>query len=84
MTDDSHVLDSISRLVEEEHGVRAQRARLVGDPDWLRQRAEELERELDQCWDLLRQRRARRAIAEDPESSVVRPGDRVQSYLQQV
>jgi Protein of unknown function (DUF2630) len=82
MTDDSVVLNSIRRLVDEEHAVRAQRARLVGDPEMLRHRAEELESELDQCWDLLRQRRARRAIGEDPESAVGRPGDRVESYLQ--
>jgi hypothetical protein len=37
---------------------------------------------LDQCWDLLRQRRARRAAGKDPDEATVRPGDIVEGYRQ--
>ena len=36
--------------------------------------------ELDQCWDLLRQRRAFREFGEDPEQARVRPADVVENY----
>jgi hypothetical protein len=37
---------------------------------------------LDQCWDLLRQRRARRATGDNPDAAAVRPGDVVEHYQQ--
>jgi hypothetical protein len=40
-----------------------------------------LETELDQCWDLLRQRQARRDAGEDPDSAEVRPPSTVEDYL---
>ena len=54
----------ISALVEEEHT-------LEGSDDTGRLR--ELEVALDQCWDLLRQRRARRNTGDDPDAAAVRP-----------
>ncbi|HEX8934083.1 MAG TPA: DUF2630 family protein, partial [Pseudonocardiaceae bacterium] len=40
-----------------------------------------LEQQLDQCWDLLRQRRARAAAGQDPDDSQVRPVGEVEGYL---
>ena len=41
-----------------------------------------VETELDQCWDLLRQRRARREFGEDPSGAVARSTNEVEGYLQ--
>jgi hypothetical protein len=41
-----------------------------------------VEEALDQCWDLLRQRRARREFGENPEEAQLRPGGEVEGYLQ--
>ena len=45
-------------------------------------RLKALEVELDRCWDLLRQRRARRAAGENPDEAAARPGNVVEGYLQ--
>ena len=76
---DASVLRHIETLVDEEH-----RLRNAGDPldqDGAR-RLEHLQVELDQCWDLLRQRRAKREFGDDPDSARVRPEDVVESYEQ--
>ena len=44
-------------------------------------RLRQLEIELDQCWDLLRQRRALRETGGDPRDAAVRPADEVEGYL---
>ena len=77
--DDKSLLGRISVLVEEEKRLRAAHRGLSGDD---RQRLDVVERELDQCWDLLRQRRAREEFGEDPDSARARPVDEVESYLQ--
>jgi hypothetical protein len=41
-----------------------------------------VEESLDQCWDLLRQRRARREFGEDPSGTNARPAPEVEGYLQ--
>jgi hypothetical protein len=41
-----------------------------------------LQENLDQCWDLLRQRRARRAAGLNPDEAQVRPVETVEHYLQ--
>ena len=56
---DGDVLSQIKNLVDEEHQLRDD-----GEADPARIR--HLEEQLDQCWDLLRQRRARREFGEDP------------------
>ena len=81
MPTDSSVLNTIRDLVGEEHTLRAAQA----DPAQGQQaapRLQELEAELDQCWDLLRQRRALRVTGADPQAANVRPVSRVTSYLQ--
>jgi hypothetical protein len=79
--DDKQLLDRIGSLVEEEHTLERQAtgAGLDGDQE---ARLRELEVQLDQCWDLLRQRRARRNAGQDPDSAAVRPGGTVEEYLQ--
>ena len=74
-TSDEGVLKRIERLVSEEQELRAAPA---GDV----QRLESLQVELDQCWDLLRQRRARREFGEDPDAAKVRPASVVENYEQ--
>ena len=77
--DDKSLLDHIHDLVEEEKRLRAAHRGLSGDD---RQRLESLERELDQYWDLLRQRRAREEFGEDPDDAKERPVNEVEGYLQ--
>jgi hypothetical protein len=79
--DDKQVLDRIGALVEEEHGLERQ-ATGDGLDEGQEARLRELEVQLDQCWDLLRQRRARRNAGQDPDSAGVRPGGTVEGYLQ--
>jgi hypothetical protein len=79
--DDADVIRRIGELVEEEHALE----RSVGTgglDDDTEQRLADLEVALDQCWDLLRQRRARRHSGEDPDSAAVRPPDVVERYQQ--
>jgi hypothetical protein len=77
--DDKTILDHIHDLVAEEKQLRADHAGGLGTD---RQRLESLERQLDQAWDLLRQRRAREETGEDPDVAAERPIDEVESYLQ--
>jgi hypothetical protein len=79
--DDRQVMDRIGALVEEEHTLERQ-ATGAGLDDDQEARLRELEVQLDQCWDLLRQRRARRNAGQDPDSASVRPGGTVEGYLQ--
>jgi hypothetical protein len=79
--DDSQVLDRIGALVEEEHTLERQ-ATGDGLDDRQQARLHEVEIQLDQCWDLLRQRRARRDAGQDPEIAQVRPEGTVEGYLQ--
>ncbi|MBV9689251.1 MAG: DUF2630 family protein [Ktedonobacteraceae bacterium] len=79
--DDTEILLHIQKLVDEEHelmGLKAQ-GKLEGD-NHVRMQA--LEVALDQCWDLLRQRRARRSAGLNPDAAQVRPPDIVEHYQQ--
>jgi hypothetical protein len=79
--DDRQVLDRIGDLVEEEHTLERQ---AVGEglDETKQARLHEVEVQLDQCWDLLRQRRARRDAGQDPDNAAVRPEGTVEGYLQ--
>ena len=74
-TTDQTVLHQINHLVEEEH-------RLLAEPETDPKRLEALKVELDQCWDLLRQRRALREFGRDPDEAKVRPPEIVENYEQ--
>lgn len=78
---DADSLSRISELAEEEHRIRRREADgTASDED--RSRIAEIEVLLDQCWDLLRQRRARREAGQDPGDAAVRDASVVESYRQ--
>ena len=84
MSDES-VTTHIESLVAEEHQLRSREADDQAHPDDLandRARLAEIQVELDRCWDLLRQRRARRSAGEDPDDAHLRDADTVEHYRQ--
>jgi hypothetical protein len=76
--EDQTLLHRIQHLVEEEHRLDQHPDRSPED----HQRYRALQVELDQCWDLLRQRRARREFGDDPDQAKVRDEKTVESYEQ--
>ena len=76
------VLGRIKALTDEEHELRekVQQGELGTDEE--RTRLRNVEEALDQCWDLLRQRRALRVAGGDPDSAKPRPTGEVEGYLQ--
>ncbi len=78
---DEELLARINDLVLEEHTLQErEEAGELTDPDHSRMRA--LEIALDQCWDLLRRRRARRANDQNPDEAGLRPEEVVEGYIQ--
>ncbi|MEO6886476.1 MAG: DUF2630 family protein [Jatrophihabitantaceae bacterium] len=77
--DDKTILDHIHELVAEEKHLRSGGHGLAGAD---RLRLQMVEQQLDQAWDLLRQRRAREETGENPDSAKERPVNDVESYLQ--
>jgi hypothetical protein len=81
--DDNDIVQRINRLAEEEHQLeQAEGESGTGLTDDDRSRRDQLEIALDQCWDLLRQRRARRNAGLDPDDVTVRPPGVVEGYQQ--
>ena len=79
--DDQQIVGRISDLAEEEHRLeRSHESTPLADEELARLR--EIEVALDQCWDLLRQRRARRAAGQDPDTAEVRSEGVVEGYQQ--
>ena len=79
--DDPQIHNSIDGMVAEEHQLwEREAAGNATDAD--RQRLETLRVSLDQCWDLLRQRRARREAGQDPRAAEVRSPEVVERYEQ--
>jgi hypothetical protein len=80
--EDKEILSRIDELIQIEHELRARLAdgKLTSTEE--RARLRESEEALDQCWDLLRQRRARREYGEDPGAADVRPVSEVENYQQ--
>ncbi len=72
----------ISELITTEHDLRGQLARGELSSEQERERLRSAEEALDQCWDLLRQRRAKREFGESPEGAAVRPVSEVEGYQQ--
>jgi len=79
--DDSQIHGTIEQLVAEEHELW-QREAAGNSSDDDRRKLEELKVSLDQCWDLLRQRRALREAGRDPDDADARPADVVEHYQQ--
>ncbi|MFB9239087.1 DUF2630 family protein [Plantactinospora siamensis] len=80
--DDKTIMSRITELVDEEHQLRSQVQSGEVSNDEERERLRHLEESLDQCWDLLRRRRAARDAGQDPEQTGSRPIDEVERYLQ--
>jgi hypothetical protein len=80
--DDKEILGRIDELIETEHELRSKVAAGELSTDEERARLRSVEESLDQCWDLLRQRRARREFGESPEQAAARPPTEVEGYLQ--
>jgi hypothetical protein len=80
--DDRQVLARINALVDEEHRLLRAHASGGAMSDQERERMRALEVTLDRCWDLLRQRRARRHAGQDPDEAQVRPASVVERYQQ--
>lgn len=76
---DSGILDHIHDLVAEEKRLRAGEHGLDSAD---RNRLRALENQLDQAWDLLRQRRAREDTGENPDTARERSVNEVEGYLQ--
>lgn len=74
---DRSLLQRITDLVDEENRLRADTER----PEQHAERIQALEEELDQLWDLLRQRRARREFGDDPDGAKMRDRETVERYL---
>ncbi|HJR26585.1 MAG TPA: DUF2630 family protein [Acidimicrobiales bacterium] len=81
--DDAEIVRRINELADEEH--KLERSHTGGGSGLTveeQQRLRELEIALDQCWDLLRQRRARREFDQDPDQARVRDPRTVEGYQQ--
>ncbi|MEO6083624.1 MAG: DUF2630 family protein [Umezawaea sp.] len=78
---DEEIISRITHLVAEEHQLENSKIGegLSADES---QRLKQIEVGLDQCWDLLRQRRARRAAGMDPDAAEARPAGTVEGYRQ--
>ncbi|HET9058672.1 MAG TPA: DUF2630 family protein [Acidimicrobiales bacterium] len=78
---DAELVRQIGELAEQEHALeRAHAGEGLSAED--QEKLRQVEVTLDQCWDLLRQRRARRAAGQDPDEVGVRPADVVENYRQ--
>jgi len=81
LMNDATIHGSIEQLVAEEHELwQRESDGTASDAD--QTRLQELRVSLDQCWDLLRQRRALREAGRDPDDAGVRPPDTVEHYQQ--
>ncbi len=80
--DDKEILSHIDELIQTEHELRGLLAEGKLSTDEEHKRLQATEQALDQCWDLLRQRRARREFGEDPSVVDARPVPEVENYQQ--
>ena len=80
MAKDQDILAEVHRLVAEEQDLRSKLQRREIDETAEHRRLQTLEVALDQCWDLLRQRRALRETGHDPRQARLRPAEEVEGY----
>ena len=76
--EDKHIIHHISSLIEEEEHMYAKD--VLSDEEISRLHL--IQTELDQYWDLLRQRRSKRDAGDDPSDAKLRPAGVVERYLQ--
>ena len=79
---DKEILGHIDELIQTEHELRAKLAAGEITSQAEHDQLAATEAALDQCWDLLRQRRARREFGENPDDAQVRPVSEVEGYRQ--
>ncbi|QTI68001.1 DUF2630 family protein [Gordonia polyisoprenivorans] len=79
---DRSIRDHITELIGEEHELRERLGRGDISKGEENARLRALEVDLDQCWDLLRQRQARRHAGQNPDDASARPADVVENYLE--
>ena len=82
---DQSITARIENLVAEEHELQHREQADSSDEDRLeadRARLRDVQVELDRCWDLLRQRRAREEFGQNPDDAQVRDADTVERYWQ--
>ncbi|GGN21586.1 DUF2630 family protein [Streptomyces fuscichromogenes] len=78
---EKEILGRITEMISQEKDLRDRMAQQEIDGTTEHALLARLETELDQCWDLLRQRRARAAVGQDPGEANVRPASQVEGYL---
>jgi hypothetical protein len=78
--DDRTITHDINKLAAEEHELFQRQAHGTAD-DADRERLKRIQVTLDQCWDLLRQRRARREFGLNPDEAQVRDEKTVEGYI---
>ena len=78
--EDAKVIDRINEIAHEEHALWEKESQGEAT-DTERERLQQLGVTLDQCWDLLHQRRARRAAGQDPDQATVRDPRTVEGYV---
>jgi uncharacterized protein YjaG (DUF416 family) len=79
--DDRSILQRIGELADEERALEEAHVGQALPKDEL-DHLQKIEVELDQCWDLLRQRRARRSVGRDSDGAAVRSEEVVERYQQ--
>jgi hypothetical protein len=80
--DDKDIMSKITELIDTEHELRSQHSRGELSTEQEKERLRSTEEALDQCWDLLRQRRAKRDYGENPNDAAARPVPEVEGYQQ--
>jgi Protein of unknown function (DUF2630) len=78
--DDAQVIERINEIAHEEHTLWEKEAKGEAT-ETEREQLQQLGVTLDQCWDLLHQRRARRAAGQDPDQATVRDSRTVEGYV---
>ncbi|MGB2920437.1 MAG: DUF2630 family protein [Mycobacterium sp.] len=81
MASDREILDRVNELISQETELRDKLQHHQIDESEEHRRLQSIEVQLDQCWDLLRQRRALRDSGGDPRDAQVRPAGEVEGYL---
>jgi hypothetical protein len=79
---DKDIMARITDLIDDEHQLRGQLTRGELTSEQERDRLRSTEEALDQCWDLLRQRRAKREFGDNPDGAEARPATEVEHYQQ--
>jgi hypothetical protein len=80
--EDKEIFRTIGDLINTERDLRGRLAAGELTSEQEHEQLRVVEEQLDQCWDLLRQRRARREFGEDPSGSAARSASEVEGYLQ--